>query len=47
MVQLLEWYATQLFDIIWLVGRVHFNVTLCDMWCGNNNEDNNDVRVMM
>ena len=30
-VQSLEWYATQLFDNIGLVGRVHFDVTHCDM----------------
>ena len=31
MVQSLEQYATQLFDNIGLVGRGHFNVTLCDV----------------
>jgi len=46
-VQLLERYATQLFDNNWLVGRVHFNVTPCDVWCGNSNEDNDDVDEMM
>jgi len=30
-VQWLEWYATQSFDNIGLVGRVHFDVTPCDM----------------
>jgi len=31
MVQSLEWYATQLFDNIGLVGKVHFDVTPCDV----------------
>ena len=30
MVQSLKQYATQLFNNIGLVGRVHFDVTLCD-----------------
>ena len=46
-VQSLEQYATQLFDNIWLVGRVHFDVTPCDVWHGNSDEDNDDVDEMM
>ena len=46
MVQLLEQYVTQLFDDIGLVGRVHFNVTLCDAQHGDDNKDNNDVDEM-
>jgi len=46
MVQSLEWYVTQSFNNVGFVDRVHFNVMLCDMWCGDNNEDNDDVDEM-
>ena len=46
MVQSLEWYATQSFDNIGLVGRVHFDVTPCDVWRGNSDEDNDDIDEM-
>ena len=45
-VQSLEWYATQSFDNNGLVGRVHFDVTPCDVWHGNGDEDNDDVDEM-
>jgi len=46
MVQSLEQYAAQLFDNNGLVVSLHFDVTLCDMWHGNSNEYNDDIREM-
>ena len=47
MVQSLEWYATQSFNNNWLVGRVHFDVTPCDMWHGKGDEYNDDIDEMI
>jgi len=47
MIQSLEWYATQSFNNNWLVGRVHFDVTPCDMWHGKGDEYNDDIDEMI